>query len=162
MIKIFATSATTGERFQISDLYWFEENGVQDWNGQGHDDKFTFEIYLEEPQKTPNWKPIDTAPKDGRRILIAYYDGIVGDTANKPRIMVGFARWDAQLYNDRPRPYWEYEGSRRVTWCREQVAIAWDEPPTPPTIECGNVKPLIRPSSSSNGEGLHPNRKDDR
>ena len=48
MIRIFATSANTGERFEISDLYWFEENGVRDWNGQGHDDNFTFEFYLEE------------------------------------------------------------------------------------------------------------------
>ena len=46
MIRIFATSANTGERFEISDLYWFEENGVRDWNGQGHDDNFTFEFYL--------------------------------------------------------------------------------------------------------------------
>ena len=50
MIRIFATSANTGERFEISDLYWFEENGVHDWNGQGHDDRFTFEFYLEDTE----------------------------------------------------------------------------------------------------------------
>ena len=50
MIRIFATSANTGERFEISDLYWFEENGVRDWNGQGHDDRFTFEFYLEDTE----------------------------------------------------------------------------------------------------------------
>jgi hypothetical protein len=47
MIKIFATNTTTGERFEIPDLYWFEENGVHDWSGQGHNESFTFEFYLE-------------------------------------------------------------------------------------------------------------------
>ena len=47
MIKIFATNTTTGERFEITDLYWFEQNGVHDWNGQGHNESFTFEFYLE-------------------------------------------------------------------------------------------------------------------
>ena len=51
MIRIFATNTTTNERFEITDLYWFEENGVHDWNGEGHWDNFTFEFYLEE---TPN------------------------------------------------------------------------------------------------------------
>ena len=53
MIKIFATNTTTNERFKITDLYWFEENGVHDWNGEGHWDNFTFEFYLEE---TPDVK----------------------------------------------------------------------------------------------------------
>jgi hypothetical protein len=53
MIKIFATSENTGERFEILDQYWFEENGVHDWHGHGHNDKFTFEFYLENTEKMP-------------------------------------------------------------------------------------------------------------
>jgi hypothetical protein len=47
-IRVFATSTTTGERFEITDQYWFEENGVHDWHGQGHYDNFTFEFYRED------------------------------------------------------------------------------------------------------------------
>ena len=33
MIRIFATDQD-GEREEITDLYWFEVNGVHDWDGQ--------------------------------------------------------------------------------------------------------------------------------
>ena len=44
MIKIFATDKE-GYRFEVDDLYWFEEDGVHDWDGHGHHDKYEFEIY---------------------------------------------------------------------------------------------------------------------
>ena len=71
-----------------------------------------------------NWKPIDSAPKDGRRILIAHHDRCRSTETS-------FARWE----NNHPDPYWAYEGMQRITDCRRQVAIAWDNPPSPPTIE---------------------------
>lgn len=83
------------------------------------------------------WKPIESAPKDGTRILIAYYDR-KGDTEKK---RVGFAKWDSQPGYDRPRPYWDIEGWRRVSICRDQVAVAWAEAPFYPedTIAFENI-----------------------
>jgi hypothetical protein len=36
IIKIFAEDIATGEREEIEDLYWFEENGVHNFDGRGH------------------------------------------------------------------------------------------------------------------------------
>jgi hypothetical protein len=45
MIKIFATYQN-GERREITDFYWFEENGVHDLEGEGHHlERFKIEIY---------------------------------------------------------------------------------------------------------------------
>jgi len=46
MIQIFAINKE-GEREEVSDLYWFEENGVHDFGGEGHFENFTFEILVD-------------------------------------------------------------------------------------------------------------------
>ena len=80
---------------------------------------------------TPDWKPIESAPKDGRRIMIAFYDR----SFIKKEVWVDFAKWQPQDGHDRPRPYWAYESIKSVTWCRSLVPIAWDDAPPPPTLE---------------------------
>lgn len=42
--KIVAVDQQTGEQEIISDLYWFEENGVKDWGGEGH--LVSYDFYL--------------------------------------------------------------------------------------------------------------------
>jgi hypothetical protein len=45
-IRIVATGKRDGSE-DISDwLYWFEENGVTDFDGNGHHDNYTFQIYV--------------------------------------------------------------------------------------------------------------------
>ena len=46
MIKIFAIDLRTGERFEITDLYFFEEQGIHDFNGEAFYSKYSFEIYV--------------------------------------------------------------------------------------------------------------------
>lgn len=46
MLGIFATDQH-GNKEQITDLYWFEENMVHDWEGDGHGRQYTFEIFIE-------------------------------------------------------------------------------------------------------------------
>ena len=46
-IKIYATDEK-GSCEEIIDLYWFEENGVHDWSGQGHNKTFLLEVYIAE------------------------------------------------------------------------------------------------------------------
>lgn len=45
-IKIFAIDSNN-ERFEISDLFWFEENGIQWFDGEGDFEKFNFEIWVD-------------------------------------------------------------------------------------------------------------------
>jgi hypothetical protein len=47
-LRIFATSQRYGERKEIDDLYWFEEEGVHDFGGVGHFDRYSFEVYVGE------------------------------------------------------------------------------------------------------------------
>lgn len=47
-VKIYATDKNTGQRKEITDLYWFEENGVHDFMdvpyfGEG----WTFEVEVD-------------------------------------------------------------------------------------------------------------------
>lgn len=47
MIKIIAIDSK-GNTEEITDwLYWFEENGVRDFGGQGHNDKYAFQIFID-------------------------------------------------------------------------------------------------------------------
>lgn len=71
------------------------------------------------------WKPIESAPKDGTRILIAHYDRL----GNPDQKNVSFAKWDGQPGYSRPRPFWDIEGCHRVSFSRDQVAVAWAEVP---------------------------------
>lgn len=43
---IIAIDTKTGEKEVIDDFYWFEENGVHDFEGEGHNTKYDFEIKL--------------------------------------------------------------------------------------------------------------------
>lgn len=43
MIRIFATDKKTRDREEITNLYWFEENGVHSFDD---DYKYTFEIVV--------------------------------------------------------------------------------------------------------------------
>jgi len=47
MIQIFATNLKTGVREEITDLYWFEEEGIHDFNGMGlRGQLYAFEIIV--------------------------------------------------------------------------------------------------------------------
>lgn len=47
-LRILATGKD-GEQFEITDLYWFEENGVHDFDGETNfGEKYMFAFILEE------------------------------------------------------------------------------------------------------------------
>lgn len=46
-VKIIATDKQTNERIEVTDLYWFEENGIHDWSGDGTYGQFNFEIIVD-------------------------------------------------------------------------------------------------------------------
>jgi len=56
MIKIFAIDLRTKERFEITDLYFFEEQGIHDFNGEAFHNTYSFEIFVNDvvvyPPKT--------------------------------------------------------------------------------------------------------------
>ncbi len=45
-LQLFAIDSQ-GRREEITDLYWFEAEGVHDWSGGGHCDTYTFELRLD-------------------------------------------------------------------------------------------------------------------
>jgi hypothetical protein len=45
------------------------------------------------------WLPIETAPKDGTRIML-----FVPEMAGYHKFVVG--KWEANKYSQKPRPYW--------------------------------------------------------
>jgi hypothetical protein len=48
-----------------------------------------------------NWQPIETAPRDGRRVLLCYPSGAVE-----------CGRWNDDRYARKPRPFWEGDQRR--------------------------------------------------
>ena len=63
-----------------------------------------------------NWKPIETAPKDGSRILV----WIPGEE------MTRIARWDRMEFYTHPKPYWSIErGVSRTRRDRENPPSHW-------------------------------------
>lgn len=46
-IKIMATDLRTNEEFEVQDdLYFFEEEGIRNFGGDGHNRKYQFEIFV--------------------------------------------------------------------------------------------------------------------
>jgi hypothetical protein len=75
------------------------------------------------------WQPIETAPKDGTRILAAWPRNHFGI------VPISFARWDDDKYAQNPRPYWSACADERV-WGKVAVRASqpthWRPLPAPP------------------------------
>lgn len=56
-MKIIATNASTGERKEITDLYWFEEEGIRDFGGEAFYKHYTFEFVIEMNDKIKEIHP---------------------------------------------------------------------------------------------------------
>ncbi len=71
-------------------------------------------------------QPIETAPKDGTKILIWRGD------SSSAEVVIG--RWDDDKYSQKPRPYWTGIDHywRGVRWCREHAPTDWMPIPEPP------------------------------
>ncbi len=53
MIQIFATDKE-GNRKEVKDLYWFEEEGVHNFEGEGHfREKYNLEVFVDGKQVYP-------------------------------------------------------------------------------------------------------------
>ena len=72
-----------------------------------------------------DWKPIETAPKDGT-IIIAYspHDGRV-------RTM----QFDSHEYRKRPQPHWRATNNFGIMWDMERQPTHWMPLPEPPKTE---------------------------
>ena len=56
MIKILAIDLRTNERFEITDLYFFEEQGIHDFNGDSFYNTYSFEIFVDDVMVYPPTK----------------------------------------------------------------------------------------------------------
>lgn len=78
------------------------------------------------------WQPIESAPKDGTRILLYY--PIFGRNPHQE-----FGKWELQKHNNKPAPYWSGDGERLygVQWYRSFKPTHWrpqyDAPKEPTT-----------------------------
>jgi len=47
-LTLYATDLETGIRESITDLYWFEEEGVHDWSGEAHSPRaYRLEVWID-------------------------------------------------------------------------------------------------------------------
>ena len=69
------------------------------------------------------WRPIETAPKDGTRIIL-----LMGNLG----VQVG--RWETQKYNKKPVPYWtcDIEALLGIGSMRDNQPTHWRPLPIPP------------------------------
>jgi len=75
------------------------------------------------------WMTIETAPKDGARVLL--YFPLFGSKDHQE-----FGRWDAQPYNKKPNPFWSGDMERNygVCWYRKYPPSHWMPIPTAPRV----------------------------
>lgn len=66
------------------------------------------------------WMPIETAPKDGSRILLFF--PIFGNAPHQE-----FGKWEVQKYNKKPNPYWsgDMERTYGTLWYRNNPPTHW-------------------------------------
>jgi hypothetical protein len=77
------------------------------------------------------WKPIETAPKDGTRVLLFF--PVFGTS---PRQELG--KWETQKHNKKPAPYWsgDCESVYGVNWYRAYQPTHWQpQQPQPDNAE---------------------------
>lgn len=72
------------------------------------------------------WKPIETAPQDGTRILV--WSTIYGG-----KVVV--ARYDDDRFSRKPRPYWRIDAAYAINDSRRNQPTHWMELPKPPGSE---------------------------
>lgn len=75
-----------------------------------------------------DWQPIETAPKDGSRILGAWQD------------VMSVYHWDTQSFHTRPNPYWARD-FHPVYYDRSQQPTHWMPLPDPPRAAGGEPRP---------------------
>jgi hypothetical protein len=74
-----------------------------------------------------NWQPIETAPKDGTRVLLFWLAGLYGSRH------IEFGRWDDDKYARKgPRPYWTGERPNNASAYRASQPTHWMPMPEPP------------------------------
>lgn len=80
------------------------------------------------------WQPIETAPKDGSKVLTARGDG------DKCRAVISW--WNEDKYAKDPRPYWECHEQRYlgVWWARTNPPTHWMPLPPPPKEAADDVR----------------------
>ena len=68
------------------------------------------------------WRPIESAPKDGTPVLAVRNDEII------------IAYWHRDQYAMKPRPYWHGTDKhyRGATFCRQNPIAHWMPLPAPP------------------------------
>lgn len=71
------------------------------------------------------WLPIETAPKDGQKILV-FRPKRNGDGS------VDLAYWDDQKYHKKPFPFWNSCLHHGILWCRDYPPTHWRPLPIPP------------------------------
>lgn len=92
------------------------------WNGGGQAARRRQETLFD----MSNWQPIDTAPRDGTRILI--WRPSIGRIDG--RAEEGW--WETQKYHNRPRPYWESTGWHGIGFKRNWPPTHWMPLPEEP------------------------------
>lgn len=77
-----------------------------------------------------NWQPIETAPKDGTRILLYLFNPY----NNSREFQIG--KWNEDKYVKKPKPYWSTD--REALWGKrvtQQATVTHWSPLIPPEIE---------------------------
>lgn len=79
-----------------------------------------------------NWQPIETAPKDGTRILAVFEPGCVE-----------ICQYDPQQYHIKPKPFWRAERTSvfGTAWARAWQPQIWQ--PLPVSLEYKDGKAVV-------------------
>jgi len=57
-LALYATDRSTGIREVVTDLYWFEEEGVHDWSGEAHSPRaYRLEVWVDDTLVFDNQAP---------------------------------------------------------------------------------------------------------
>ena len=70
-----------------------------------------------------DWRPIETAPRDGKDIILG----------RRGLSVIALGRWNDDRYSRRtPRPFWDWGHPWGIYWSRENPPTNWMPLPDPP------------------------------